>query len=210
MVDYETAVNNLFSNYPDAIAAAIIDGGGNIVYSTSNWDIKDDKDKLLNSWKSGNAQFVMLQGVKYSILQCVPERLIATNFSKQGHLIGASTPDQQYKMIVYISPDAQGWQHVAYPMVARAVAMLVGASSISETASINVNAKQNSYNSQIVNSSGTNVDPVLKAEIESFLQWIRDPQGLAGYIEYYLSQNNYDIIQKLASVYNDFRRIFNF
>lgn len=212
MPDFQTIVNELIAAYPDALAVAILDSNGKIVYQTSNWDISSDVDRLMQAWRSGNAQFVHLQGVKYSMLQCVAERLIATNFGKQGHLVGASTPDQSYRVVAYISPEAQGWNQMAYPTVARAAAMLSGASSISEASHIDAHgtggAPTGGYST--ATPAASNVNPQLKAEIEGFLQWIKDPQGLSGYIEYYLNANDMNVIPKLAAVYNEFRRIFNF
>ena len=54
------------------------------------------------------------------------------------------------------------------------------------------------------------VDPSLKQEIDGFLQWIKDPNGLSGYISYYLQQNDPNVIAKLAKAYNDFRQVFGF
>ncbi|MHA1733672.1 MAG: hypothetical protein ACTSU5_17120, partial [Promethearchaeota archaeon] len=59
-------------------------------------------------------------------------------------------------------------------------------------------------------SSGGGLDPNLRADIEGFIQWIKQPDGFASYVEYYLNQGNTDIINRLAKVYNDFRQIFNF
>jgi hypothetical protein len=56
----------------------------------------------------------------------------------------------------------------------------------------------------------SSVDPALKAEIDAFLSWIKDPNGLAGYIAYYLQNNDTYTISRLAEIYNEFRRIFNF
>lgn len=216
MVDYETVVNELINNYPDALAVAVIDESGNIAYQTDNWDISEDLSRLLSSWRGGSAQFVKVQGVKYSILQCVQERLVATNFGKQGHLVGAATSDGSYRIVAYISPDAQGWHHMAYPSIARAVDMFVGGSSISQASTIvpqpgtGAGGEVGGGAAQQGGTAGASVDPALKEEIEGFLQWIKDPDGLAGYISYYLNNNDTDIISKLANVYNEFRRIFNF
>lgn len=220
MADYEAVVNELISAYPDALAVTVIDETGSIAYQTDNWDISDDLGRLVSSWRSGSSQFVKVQGVKYSILQCVPERLVATNFGKQGHLVGAATPDGSYKMVAYISPDAEGWNHAAYPSIARAVSMLVGGSSISQASKIEpqpgtgpgggVSGGGGQAAGGQAAAPAAGVDPALKQEIDGFLQWIKDPEGLSGYISYYLNNNDAAVISKLAAVYNEFRRIFNF
>ena len=69
MADFATVVNDLMTNYPYALAAAIVDSSSNVVYSTDNWDVSGDVGKVMAAWRGGNAQFVNIQGVKYSILQ---------------------------------------------------------------------------------------------------------------------------------------------
>ncbi|MHA1729239.1 MAG: hypothetical protein ACTSWY_10970 [Promethearchaeota archaeon] len=203
MVEFVDVVKDLRVNYPSALAVAIIDGTSNIVYTTANWDVSGDIKKVMAAWRGGSARFIKIQGVKYSILQVTGVRLVGTNFGKQGHIVGAATSDQSYYMLAYISPDAEGWHHVAYPSIARAVSMLEGGSSISEASKIVVEPGTTA-------TSGTTLDPLLKGDIDGFLQWIKDSQGLAGYISYYLQQNDTNIISKLAAIYNEFRRIFNF
>ena len=54
------------------------------------------------------------------------------------------------------------------------------------------------------------IDPVLKQEIDDFLQWINDPTGLGPYIQYYLDLNDPIIIAKIARAYDGFRNVFGF
>ena len=84
---------------------------------------------------------------------------------------------------------------MAYPAVARAVAMMkkkseskfietkVDLSGVSET---NVVESPTGYNSSSVLVQQPSIETSLKAEIEGFLQWVNNPQGLAGYISYAL------------------------
>lgn len=201
MATYEEAVNDLRENYKYALCSAIIDGSSNILYSTDNWDISNDIKSIMAAWRSGSARFVKISSwdMKFSILQTDPVRFISTNFGKKGHLIGATTPDQSYYMVVFIGPEAEDWSQGAFPSVARAVAMLVGASSGSETQKI-----------EFPPTSGSGIDPQLKDTLDGFLQWIKDPQGLSGYISYYIEQNDKTIMSKLTAIYKEFRRIFNF
>ncbi|MBN2154904.1 MAG: hypothetical protein JW776_02535 [Candidatus Lokiarchaeota archaeon] len=207
MVDYASVINILVQDYPDALAVVIIDSSGNVLHSTDNWDVSRDIGRVLTSWRMGNAQFVILQDVKYSIIQMEPERLIATNFKRQGHLVGAAAPDGGKFLIAYISPDAEAWNHTAYPSVARAAAMLSGAS---HSTGVSVTGVTQSASLGAAQPGQSSVDPTLKTEIENFLSWIKDPQGLAGYVSYYLQINDSYTISQLAEIYNDFRRIFNF
>ncbi|MCJ7648347.1 MAG: hypothetical protein MUP85_07020, partial [Candidatus Lokiarchaeota archaeon] len=59
-------------------------------------------------------------GIKYSVLQMAPERFIATNMQKKGHLVGSSIPGTDMFLIAHIRQKAKGWMHMAYPAIARA------------------------------------------------------------------------------------------
>lgn len=217
MTNFKSVVNKLQKHYSDAEDVVIVSNKGKILYSTNKWDVKHDILSVLNSWKTGNAQFVNLCGIKYSILQMEPERFIGTNRHKKGHLIGATTPDGKIYMIAHIKPKAKGWFHMAYPAVARAAAMMKKKSEskfletdvdLSGVGEANVVKSAAGYNSSSVLVQQPSIDPSLKAEIEGFLQWINNPQGLSGYISYTLQQNNIQQISKLAEIYNRFYQIF--
>ena len=47
----------------------------------------------------------------------------------------------------------------------------------------------------------------LKGEVQSFLEWIKDSEGLSGYINFYLQQNNTSIISELSNIYRELRKI---
>ena len=207
MVDYASVINTLVQDYPDALAVVIVDSSGKVKHSTDNWDVSRDISRVVSSWRMGNAQFVMVQDVKYSIIQMEPERLIATNFKRQGHLVGACAPGSEEYIIAYISPDAESWNHTAYPSIARAAAMLSGGT---HSTGVSVSAVTQSASLGSAQPRESSLDPALKAEIDAFLSWIKDPQGLSGYISYYIKENDTYTISRLAEIYNDFRRIFNF
>ena len=124
MTNFKSIVNKLQKHYPDASDVAIVSNKGKILYSTNSWDRFKSYKWTFYSWVNGNAQFVTLDGIKYSILQMEPERFIGTNRQKKGHLIGASTPDKNNYIFAHIKPKAKGWFHMAYPAVARAAVML--------------------------------------------------------------------------------------
>lgn len=215
MVNIKSVVNKLQKHYPDATQVAVVDRQGKVLFTVGKWDVKKDIKEILAKWVSGNAQFVTLSGIRYSILQMEPERFIGTNRKKQGHLIGASTPDGKHFMLAHIRPKAKGWFHMAYPAVARAAAMLKKGSE-SEFIETKVEIKEEDvYGSsseqmtayQVAPPQPT-VDPYLKAEVEGFLQWINNPQGLGGYISNVLQQNDQYRISQLAELYNELYRLF--
>ncbi|MHA1150016.1 MAG: hypothetical protein ACTSR8_17405 [Promethearchaeota archaeon] len=198
-VDYETGVYNLMQAEPAIIAVAIIEGKNDIVYSTDNWDISADVGRVISGWSSQNAQFIMISGVKYSMLQCTTERLVATSIRGEGHIVGAK--DDERKIIAYVEPE--GNMNVAYVETARTLGLLS-----SKTPYIDPNQQLGKQSDGFATSSGANVDPQLKQEIQAFLDWIKDPDGLSGYINYYLTQNNQNIITSLSQIYTELRQIF--
>ncbi|MFX1588564.1 MAG: hypothetical protein ACFFC1_10440 [Promethearchaeota archaeon] len=197
--DPATAVYNLMQKDPSIIAAAVVQGRDNILYSTDNWDISADVGKVISSWSSMNAQFIMISGVKYSILQCTSERLVATSIRGEGHIIGAK--DDDHKLIVYLEPDGE-------PMGATMDTHRALAEMSSKTNYMDSSAQLGSTGGPIAPSGGPSIDPQLKGEIQSFLDWVKDNEGLSGYINYYLQQNNEHIITELAKIYAELRQIF--
>ncbi|MFW9999063.1 MAG: hypothetical protein ACFE9Q_10605 [Candidatus Hodarchaeota archaeon] len=219
MTNFKSVVSKLQKHYPDASDVVIVSNNGKILYSTSKWDVKNDINSFLSSWESGTAQFVTLNGIRYSILQMEPERFIGTNRQKKGHLIGAASPDGEKYMVAHIKPKAKGWFHMAYPAVARAAAMLkkgiksefigskIDLSSETKQESVYESSSRQTVAYQPAPTEPT-IDPYLKAEVEGFLQWINNPSGLAGYISYVLQQNDQYRISRLAELYNELYHLF--
>ncbi len=202
MVDYETAVRNLMATEPSIIAVAVIEGKSNIVYSTDNWDISQDIDRVISSWTGQNAQFIMINNVKYSILQMTDERLTATSIRGMGHIVAAK--DDERKVIAYVQPD--GDMRTAYPETARCLASLSSKTPyLDDSVQLGTTGEGGTAP---MSPSSPSVDPVLRAEIESFLEWIKIEDGLAGYIRYYLQNFDPQIISELAKIYNELREIF--
>jgi len=196
-VDPATAIYNLMQAEPTIIAAVVL-RGNEILYSTDNWDVSADMSRVVSSWASMNAQFVMISGVKYSLLQCTSERLVATSIRGEGHIVGAK--DEEHKVIGYVEPD--GPMNAAYVETARAL------STLSSTGPyIDPNAELGKKGPGPV-STTPSIDPQLKGEIQALLDWIKDADGLSGYISYYLQQNNVQIITELSKIYAELRQIF--
>ena len=210
MTNLKNVVSKLQHHYKDAKSVAVIDKNGKLLYSTKNWNIKSDIKSLLASWASNSAQSVTVDSIRYSVVQMEPERFIATNRHKKGHLIGATTPDGDKYMVAQISPKAKGWFHLAYPAVARAAAMI---SKGTKTGFIETEVDTNEGDlagtyEGLRKVGEIHIDPMLKAEVEGFLEWIKNPEGLANYITYYLQQNNPEVIAQLAKCYDELYRLF--
>lgn len=197
--DPATVVYNLIQKDPSIIAAAVIQGKDTILYTTDNWDISPDIGRVISSWSSLNAPFIMLSGVKYSVLQCTSERLVATSIRGEGHIIGAK--DEEHKVIIYLEPDGE-------PMGATMDTSRAVSELSSKKSYIDPNSQLGTVDGRVQSNAGANIDPQLKGEVQSFLEWIKDNEGLSGYINYYLQQNNTAIISELSKIYSELRQIF--
>jgi hypothetical protein len=195
-VDPATAVYNLMQRDPSIIAATVIQGKDSIVFQTDNWDISSDVSRVVSSWNSRNAQFVMISGVKYSVLQCEQERLVAISIKGEGSICAAK--DDEHKLICYLEPDGDARGAIMD------VQRVLGSMSSKQTY-LDSNAQLGSATPVTASS---NIDVQLKGEIQSFLDWIKDSEGLSGYINYYLQQNNTQIISELSKIYAELRQIF--
>ena len=207
-VDPQTAVYDLMQNDPHVIAAAVVKGK-EIIYTTDNWDISADIGRIVSSWIGQSAQFIMVSGVKYSVLQMEAERLVAMSYKGDGSIVAAK--DDEHKLIVYLDPD--GYAIGAAMDVQRAVG-----SMSTQGPYLDSNAQMGQKVTQMGGaastgvapsaSAGPSVDPQLKGDIQAFLDWVKDSEGLAGYINYYLQQNNAQIISELSKIYDELRVIF--
>jgi len=208
IANYKSIVKNLQKHYSDATEVVVVNNKAKILHSTGSWNVSKDIKGLLASWGSGNAQFVNMSNIRYSVLQMAPERFIATNRKKKGHLVGSSIPGTDMYLIAHIKPKAKGWMHMAYPAIARAAAMMIKGTK-SQFIETEVNTSDDNdladLSSRLAQPS---VDPYLKAEVEGFLEWIKNPEGLNSYLLHSLQENDPNRISKLAEIYNELYRIF--
>ncbi|KKN19363.1 hypothetical protein LCGC14_0946460 [marine sediment metagenome] len=225
-VDPETAIANLMQSDPHIIAGAVLKGK-EIIYTTDNWDISGDVSRVVSSWMGKSAQFIMVSGVKYSVLQMEDERLVAMSYKGDGSIVGAKNDER--KIIAYLDPD--GYGPTAVMDVQRALtslsedtvyldvnaqlgqksAQMGGAASAEGAASASSAAPAGgaaSASSAAPAGGGGSVDPQLQGEIKAFLDWIKDSEGLVGYINYHVQQNNAKIISELSKIYSELRQIF--
>jgi hypothetical protein len=207
IVNYKSIVKHLQKHYSDATEVVVINNKAKILHSTSNWNVSKDVKGVFASWSSGKAQSVNMNGNKYSVLQMEPERFIATNRQKKGHLVGSSIPGTNMYLIAHIRPKAKGWEHMAYPAIARAAAMMRKGSH-SQFIETEVDVSDNELSEKSIRMVQPSIDPYLKAEVEGFLDWIKNPQGLSTYLLQALQESDPYKISKLAGIYNEFYRIF--
>ncbi|MFW9876116.1 MAG: helix-turn-helix domain-containing protein [Candidatus Thorarchaeota archaeon] len=85
------------------ISIAVIEGENDIVYSTDNWDIISDIEELNYVWDKSKPTRITISGIEYVILQSTQDKLIATNLSKKGSLVGFR--DEERKVICKVDGD---------------------------------------------------------------------------------------------------------
>jgi hypothetical protein len=155
----------------------------------------------------------MVTGVKYSILQMEAERFVAMSYKGEGSIVAAK--DDEYKLIDYVGPDGDG--RGAAMEVQKALSTLSsGASYMDPNAQLGQEASQMGGGASAGGATveatpsvgDTSVNSQLQDEIKAFLDWIKDAEGLAGYVSYYLQQNNSQIISELSKIYDKLRQIF--
>ena len=176
--DYESLVSNLLEIMPSIYAVAIIEENNEIVYSTDNWDISTDIENVCLCWDYMNAPIINISSVKYTILECEIDSMVATSIQGQGHIVGSK--DDERRIITYVEPN--GDRKAAIVEISRILAKMSSKKPYVEEPYIN---------------------PELKRDIKNFLDWIKNPYGLSTHIKYYLQKNNTHIISELAKIYGD-------
>lgn len=211
VIDFAGIMNELF-NLGLIIAGVVAKRSGEIAYISSNWSVEpNDLSNCIKGWQN-RGQFVNLQGIKYSMLLCQPEYFSAINYKEKTWLVGAASPEEngeRYYVIGYAPAGVAG--NNAYVDVARAAnKMKEGGAYMDLNAQLGKAQAPATGGSAAPGPAAAAIDPALKQEVEGFVQWIKDPNGLAGYIAYYLQSNDVNVIAKLAKAYNDFRQVFGF
>ncbi|MBN1802807.1 MAG: hypothetical protein JW891_14960 [Candidatus Lokiarchaeota archaeon] len=217
MTNYKSVVSKLQKGYADADEVIIVKPNGKCLFNTKKFDVARDMKKVIATWQSGRGMFVEVGGNRYSILQCAPERFIATDNKKgsKGHLIGATTPDKSVYVLAHVKPKAKGWYHYAYPFVARAAAKIqdksfgpilepeIGIQATSNSQSLSYSSNSNSMSSGSYTSLVTRVDSVVESEVRDFLQWMNDPTGLPAYIQQAIIQSDQGTLYRLRKIYEE-------
>ena len=103
MQDIDSILSGLWSANPYVSAITVIHNSNNsIIYQTSNWDITPDLGAVYSAWNGGNPS-VQVQGIKYTTLQCTPERLVCSSLKGQGHIVAVNTG--KVSAVAYVLPD---------------------------------------------------------------------------------------------------------
>ena len=206
-IDFEAIFADLFEK-GIIIAAVVTRRNGEIVHTSSNWAVDPtDIKRCLDSWLK-KSQFLKLQEVKYSLLLNTEDYFSGVNYKERSFLMGASSPEedgQRYYVLGYAPPGASGRN--AYVDLVRAANMMKESTSYMEEGST-LGGKYDS--SEVAEGGGSTDASPLQEEVNQFLEWIRNAEGLAAYIRYYLDQDDPNAIAQIAKAYKEFGQIFGF
>jgi hypothetical protein len=99
-------IGQLINEEQNVFGVAVIGKSGTLITQTENWDITNDLLDLIGLIKSdsGIGSF-LIQGIKYMVVENVPERKIGTNITGKGHVIICPIPiGGTGALICYINP----------------------------------------------------------------------------------------------------------
>ena len=204
-IDFDSICTELF-NKGIIIAAVVCRHNGEIVYISSNWSVEpNDLSQCIKKWQS-HGQFTKLQDRKNSLLMNTQEYFTGINYKDKDFIIGAASLDEndRYYIIAYAPAGSSGMN--AYVDVVRAANQM---KESTETYMEEDAQMSNKYEAQEEAPQNFG-DSAVKQEVDGFLQWIKDPNGLSAYIQYYLDKNDATVINKVAKAYADFRNVFGF
>jgi predicted regulator of Ras-like GTPase activity (Roadblock/LC7/MglB family) len=110
----ENMIDELLDVEQNVYGVAIIGKDGSLVTQTENWDISGDliKEDGLNQLLQTKLELgekgmtsIVIQGVKYMIVENTEERKIATNITGKGHIIICPVPiGGTGALVCYINP----------------------------------------------------------------------------------------------------------
>jgi len=102
-IDYKCVIDKLRNILPFVNCVAVVEGRSDLVYSTYNWDIKEDIVDVISIWSSMKRQPIVITGKKYLVRTCTSDRFVASSTIGEGHIVGAK--DDERTIITLIEPD---------------------------------------------------------------------------------------------------------
>jgi methyltransferase (TIGR00027 family) len=100
---YEFAINHLKKSLPFIISLILIEGSNSILFSTENWEFKEDIEQLIECWKLMKVQNLEISGTKYVVRDFTSDRFVVTSLESKGHIIGVR--DEKRALFAQIEPD---------------------------------------------------------------------------------------------------------
>ena len=113
MSEIEAIIDELLEVEQNIFGVGIIGKNGNLITQTENWDLTNDLE-LINELLNQKLELgekgissIMIQGIKYMIVENTEERKIGTNVMHKGHIIICPVPvGGTGALICYINPQA--------------------------------------------------------------------------------------------------------
>ena len=107
----ENIIDELLNEEQNIFGVAIISKDGKLITQTQNWDLSNDLE-LINELIQTKLELgekgitsIVIQGIKYMIVDNTEERKIGTNITGKGHVIIAPIPiGGTGALICYINP----------------------------------------------------------------------------------------------------------
>ena len=107
----ENIIDDLLNEEQNIFGVAIISKDGELITQTENWDLSNDLE-LINELIQTKLELgekgitsIVIQGIKYMIVENTEERKIGTNITGKGHVIIAPIPiGGTGALICYINP----------------------------------------------------------------------------------------------------------
>jgi hypothetical protein len=101
-MDFESFIFGLMDVEHAVFGGAVINNKAEVAYQTENWDIKGDVAQIKQIIGGENPGSLSIMKIKYMIVEYTPERIIATNVTRKGHII--ICPIEKGALICYIDP----------------------------------------------------------------------------------------------------------
>lgn len=113
MSEIESIIDDLLDEESNIFGVGIISKAGILITQTDNWDLNTDLDlinKILNEkleLGGKGISSIVVQGIKYMVVENTEERKIGTSITGKGHLIICPIPiGGTGALICYINPQA--------------------------------------------------------------------------------------------------------
>jgi len=111
MSEIEAIIDDLLNEEQNIFGVAIISKDGNLITQTENWNLTNDLD-LINQLLNQKLELgekgissIIVQGIKYMIVENTEERKIGTNVTGKGHIIICPVPiGGTGALVCYINP----------------------------------------------------------------------------------------------------------
>ncbi len=106
--EIEKLIDGLINEEQNVFGVAIVGKNGALITQTENWNVLNDLKAINDLIKAEKGVgSLVVQGVKYMVVENAPERKIGTNVTGKGHVIVCPIPiGGTGALICYINPQA--------------------------------------------------------------------------------------------------------